>query len=394
MFEALPPASPDKIMALNAAFRADPRADKLDLGVGVYKDETGATPIMRAVKKAEERLLRDQTSKAYLSPAGDPAFCDAMIDLAFGSDAPRERLAAAQGVGGTGALRLLLDVVAKAERGAEVWLPEPTWPNHPPLCRAAGLGHRSYPYFDAQNRSVAFEAMTDALAEAGPGDVVLLHGCCHNPTGADLSAEQWRALAAMAVDRGFTPFLDLAYQGFGDGLEADAEGLRIMAAAVPEMLVALSCSKNFGLYRDRVGCAVALAATPEVAKLTGDALKGAARSNYSMPADHGAAVVRTILTDPELSEEWRAELDAMRERVQTLRDGLADALRTRTNSDAFDFMSRQRGMFSLTGLSPQVIETLRDRHGVYMVGDSRMNVAGLNKAQIAPLADAIAASLG
>jgi len=392
MFEALPAATPDKIMALNAAFRADPRDDKLDLGVGVYKDETGATPILRAVKQAERRVLEGQATKAYLSPAGDEAFCAAMVDLAFGPDAPRDRLAAVQAVGGTGAVRILLDLVARAERGARVWLPEPTWPNHPPMCRAAGLEFRSYPYFDPASRGVAFEAMRAALDDTGPGDVVLLHGCCHNPTGADLTIGQWRELAALAVDREFTPFLDMAYQGFGDGLEADAQGLRVMAGAVPEMLVALSCSKNFALYRDRVGCAVALAATPDAARLAGDAMKGLARSNYSMPPDHGAAVVRTILTDPALRADWEGELDAMRGRILSLRAKIAEALRARTNSDAFDFMAHHRGMFSLTGLSPEVVETLRAEHGVYLVGDGRMNVAGLSMAAVDTLADAFAAA--
>ncbi|SDZ82392.1 aromatic amino acid transaminase [Rubrimonas cliftonensis] len=394
MFETLHPSKPDQIMALNAAFRADPREAKLDLGVGVYKDEAGRTPILRAVKAAERRLVETQATKAYLSPAGDPAFCAAMVALAFGADAPNDRIAAVQTVGGTGAVRILCDLVARAERGATVWLPDPTWPNHPAIAKQAGLGFRTYTYFDPATVGVAWEAMRAALSEAGPGDVVLLHGCCHNPTGADLTPEQWREIAALAVDRGFTPFLDLAYQGFGDGLEPDATGLRILAAAVPEMLVALSCSKNFALYRDRVGCAAVLAAAPAAADLAGDNLRALARVTYSMPADHGAAVVSTILGDAALREDWTAELDAMRARILTLRTDLAAALRERLNDDGFDFISRHRGMFSLTGLSAEIVERMRAEHGVYLVGDGRMNVAGLNAAGVRRFADALAAVRG
>ncbi len=394
MFETLHPSKPDQILALNAAFRADPREAKLDLGVGVYKDEAGRTPILRAVKTAERRLVETQPTKAYLSPAGDPAFCAAMVELAFGSDAPKDRIAAVQTIGGTGAVRVLCDLVARAERGATVWLPDPTWPNHPAIAKQAGLGFRTYPYFDPAAVGVAWEAMRGALSEAGPGDVVLLHGCCHNPTGADLTPEQWREIAALAVDRGFTPFLDLAYQGFGDGLEPDATGLRILAAAVPEMLVALSCSKNFALYRDRVGCAAVLAAAPAAADLAGDNLRALARVTYSMPADHGAAVVSTILGDAALREDWIAELDAMRARILTLRSNLAAALRERLNDDGFDFIAHHRGMFSLTGLSSEIVERMRAEHGVYLVGDGRMNVAGLNAAGVTQFADALAAVRG
>jgi aromatic-amino-acid transaminase len=394
MFEALQPAAPDKILALQDAFRADPREQKLDLGVGVYKDAEGRTPVMRAVKEAERRLLETQTTKAYLGPAGDEGFNAAMVELVFGKDAPTDRIAAAQTPGGTGAVRLLADLIARAERGATVWISDPTWPNHAAILKTAGLAFRTYPYFDAARCEVDWTAMRAALAEAGPGDVVLLHGCCHNPTGANLTEDQWRELAAMAADQAFTPFVDMAYQGFGDGLEADSFSVRTLAAAVPELLVAASCSKNFALYRDRVGCAMALSATPKATGLVKDNLKGLARTNWSMPPDHGAAVVRTVLTDPELRADWEAEIDSMRERMLEVRRTLAEALRQRTNSDRFDFIARHRGMFSLTGISPEEIERVRAEHGVYIVGDSRINIAGLNAESVATLAAALAGAEG
>jgi aromatic-amino-acid transaminase len=247
MLETLQAPPPDKILALSGLFRADPRPAKLDLGVGVYRDESGATPVMRAVRAAEARLHAAQTTKTYLGPAGDEAFCRAVAGLALGDAVAADRLALAQTPGGTGAVRLLADLAARAERGATLWISDPSWPNHAGIARAAGLAFRAYPYYDPAGGGVAWEAMRDALRVAGPGDVVLLHGCCHNPTGADLTVEQWRELADMAVTLGFTPFVDMAYQGFGEGLEADAAGLRTMAAVVPEMLLALSCSKNFGV---------------------------------------------------------------------------------------------------------------------------------------------------
>ena len=394
MFEALTPPPPDGILALSAAYRADPRPGKLDLGVGVYKDAAGRTPIMRAVKEAERRILAAQDTKTYLSPAGDEGFSAAMLGLVFGDSVPRERLSAVQATGGTGAVRMLADLVARAERGATVWLSDPTWPNHGPLMKAAGLAFATYPYFDAATRGVDFEAMRAALAATGPGDVVLLHGCCHNPTGANLTPGQWREIAALAVDRGFTPFIDIAYQGFGDGLEADAQGVRIMAAAVPEMLVASSCSKNFALYRERVGCAMVLAATPEAAGLAKENLKTVARVTNSMPPDHGAAIVRTILEDPELRADWQAELEEMRQRMLGVRTALAEALRSRTNSDAFDFIADHRGMFSLLGIPREQVARMREEKAVYAVGDSRINNAGLNTATIETLVEALAATGG
>jgi aromatic-amino-acid transaminase len=391
MLETLQTPPPDRILALSVAFRADPRPHKLDLGVGVYKDEAGETVILRAVKEAERRLLEGQRTKTYVGLAGDEGFNAAMIDLIFGADGPKDRLRAVQAPGGGGAIRMLAELIARAERGARVWLSEPTWPNHPAILRQVGLAFTTYPYFDPVTKGVDFDAMRGALAAAGPGDVVLLHGCCHNPTGADLAPDQWREIAALAVDRGFTPFVDMAYQGFGDGLDADAAGARILAAAVPEMLVGASCSKNFAVYRERVGCAIVLGATPAAADVAKENLKLLARVNFSMPPDHGAAAVRAILADPALAADWRAELEAMRRRMIDLRLGLAESLRARTNSDRFDFVARHRGMFSLLGIDEAQVARLREEHAIYMVADSRINVAGLNRAAIATLTEALAA---
>ncbi|TVQ56504.1 MAG: aspartate/tyrosine/aromatic aminotransferase [Rhodobacteraceae bacterium] len=392
MFETLQTPPPDKILALSAAFRADPRTEKLDLGVGVYKDEAGETVILNTVKTAERRLLETQTTKTYVSPAGDEGFNAAMAKLVFGDAVEPARIAAVQTPGGTGACRMLAELVARAERGATVWLPEPTWPNHAGIVRQAGLSFSTYPYFDPETLGVDWKGMRSALSHAGPGDVVLIHGCCHNPTGADLTAAQWGDLAALAAEREFTPFIDLAYQGFGEGLEADVAGVRLMAAAVPELLLAASCSKNFALYRERVGCAMALAATPEAATLVKESMKALARVNHSMPPDHGAAVVRTILEDPTLRAEWEAEVAAMRARVLDLRAALAEGLRARLNDDRFDFLLSHKGMFSRIGATPEQVERLREDHGVYMVGDGRINVAGLNKAGVARLIEALVAA--
>ncbi|MBL8583609.1 MAG: aspartate/tyrosine/aromatic aminotransferase, partial [Rhizobiaceae bacterium] len=380
-------------IALIGMFRDDPRANKLDLGVGVYKDSAGRTPIIGAVRKAEKRLHETQDTKSYLGMAGDLAFNAAMARLVFGENADLSRIRGCQAPGGSGALRLIAELIRRAKPGATIWLSDPTWPNHVPLLEAAGLKTRPYPYFDAATGEVTFDAMMPALAEAPAGDIVLLHGCCHNPTGADLNAAQWQAVADLVAARGLIPFVDLAYQGFGDGLDEDAYGVRLLASRVPEMLVAASCSKNFSVYRDRVGIAFILARNPAEADIAAGQIASVARGIYSMPPDHGAATVRIILEDEALRAEWRTELDAMRQRMMALREGLADALRRHTNSDRFDFITRHRGMFSRLGLTPQQVERLREEHAVYMVGDSRINVAGLREDALDRLAAAIAGVL-
>ena len=392
MLNALTPQAPDKILALMAAYREDPRDDKLDLGVGVYKDATGLTPVMRAVKSAERHLVATQDTKVYTGLAGDPGFADALSELVLGADRPVERLACVATPGGTGAIRQGLELVRMADPGARLWLSAPTWPNHPAIAGYLGVPVSEYRYFDAETGGVDFAAMMEDLGRAAAGDVVMLHGCCHNPTGANLTLDQWDAVADLAVEKGLIPFVDIAYQGFGDGLEADAAGLRRLVAKVPEALVAASCSKNFGIYRERTGLLMAVVATPDRLKVTQGAMAALNRLNFSFPPDHGARVVQTILTDADLRADWTAELEAVRDTMLSLREALATALRDRVGSDRFGFLAAHRGMFSLLGATPAQVEAMRRDHGVYMVGDSRINVAGLNAATVPVLAEAIVAA--
>ncbi|MBN9548630.1 MAG: aspartate/tyrosine/aromatic aminotransferase [Alphaproteobacteria bacterium] len=393
MFETLQPAPADKILALIGLYRNDPRPGKVDLGVGVYKDIDGKTPVMRAVREAEKRLLASQDTKTYLGLAGDTGFNAAMIKLAFGDKADHSRIRAAQAPGGSGALRLVAELLQRTRPGATVWLSDPTWPNHPPVMRAAGLQVRDYPYFDAASGSVRFDEMLAALKTANSGDVVLLHGCCHNPTGANLDATQWAKVADVLLERGLLPFVDIAYQGFGEGLDADAAGLRLLADSVPEMVVASSCSKNFAVYRDRVGAAMIMAKDGAQADVAMSQMLAAARALYSMPPDHGAAAVRMVLEDTDLRKDWETELEGMRLRMLRLRVALAEALRRQSNSDRFDFVASHRGMFSRLGLTEAQVERLRTEHAVYMVGDSRINVAGLPEGGMDDLAKAIVSVL-
>ena len=393
MFEALQPAPADKILALIGLYRADTRPGKVDLGVGVYKDRDGRTPVMRAVREAEKRLLASQDTKTYLGLAGDTGFNAAMIKLAFGGKADLSRIRAAQAPGGSGALRLVAELLQRSRTGATVWLSDPTWPNHLPVMRAAGLQVREYPYFDAASGTVRFDDMLAALRTAKGGDVVLLHGCCHNPTGANLEAAQWAKVADVLVERGLLPFVDIAYQGFGEGLDADAAGLRLLADRVPEMVVASSCSKNFAVYRDRVGAAMIMAKDGARADVAMSQMLAAARALYSMPPDHGAAAVRMVLEDAALKADWESELEEMRLRMLRLRVAFAEALRRQSNSDRFDFVASHRGMFSRLGLTEAQVERLRTEHAVYMVGDSRINVAGLPEDGMDDLAKAIVSVL-
>ncbi len=387
MFEQLPASKGDPILALMAEFRDDPRPEKIDLGVGVYKDAEGRTPVMHAVKSAEKRLLAEQASKSYVGLAGDTGFNSAMADLILGDALDRPRLSAVQTPGGGGALRELLELVQWSRPETVIWLSDPTWPNHRAIIDKVGLKREVYAYFDPETLSVDFSAMLESLKAAKPGDCVLLHGCCHNPTGANLSLDQWTALADFLSERGLIPFIDMAYQGFGDGLEDDAAGVRLMAGAVPEMMIAASCSKNFGLYRDRVGVAIALSEPGPQANVQA-ALGTLARVNYSMPPDHGAAVVRTILEDDALRADWQSELDAMRGRMLSLREGFAASLRKAANSDRFSFVAAHRGMFSLSGATPEQVAALRKDHAIYVIGDGRINVAGLPEDKLDHIAKA------
>lgn len=391
MLEALRTPDPDKIIELMGIYAADPRADKLDLGVGVYKDAAGHTPVMRAVKAAEKRLWEQQTTKTYLSLLGDTSFVERMRDLVFADAVPEDRVAGAQTPGGTGAVHQLFELIQRADPEAVVWYSDPTWPNHPAMLAHLGIMARTYRYFDAATRGVDFEGMLADLAGAKVGDVVLLHGCCHNPTGANPTLEQWRLLTALCVSRGLVPMIDFAYQGFGDGLDSDAAGLRYMAGQVPEMLLAVSCSKNFGLYRDRVGAAFAITSAPNLTPIARGNLASLNRMNYSFPPDHGAKTVEILLGDPALKADWMDELETMRTGMLALRQGLAEALRRATNSDHYDFVATHRGMFSRLGLDPAQVARLRHEHGVYMMGDSRINIAGLPARELDTLAAAIAA---
>lgn len=389
MFDRLPEQPTDKIMLVIQQFAADPRPGKIDLGVGVYRDAAGRTPVMRAVKAAEHRIWAEQDTKTYTQLAGDPAYIAAMAALVLGAH-DAGRVAGAATPGGTGALHQLLQMVRLARPEATVWIPDPTWPNHPTLIGHAGLACRSYRYFDTASGEVDREGLLTDLAAVPAGDVVVLHGCCHNPTGANPSMADWAEVAALLARTGAVPLIDLAYQGFGDSLAEDAAPTRLLANALPEVLIAASCSKNFGIYRDRAGIALALSADPAGVRLAQGALTSLNRMTYSFAPDHGSRIVSTILTDPALRADWEAELSEICTGMKGLRRQLAEALRQETNSDRFDFIGRHRGMFSRLGLTPGQVQRLRDDDGIYMIGDSRFNVAGLNARTVPLLARAIA----
>ena len=390
MFEKFQPVPPDPILGLGQLFAADTRDGKIDLGVGVFKDAAGNTPIMSAVKKAEMVLHESQTTKTYKGLAGDEQFRDSMRSLVLGDAVTADRVATIQTPGGTGAIRQLYEAIKKINGEATLWLSDPTWPSHVGIAKHMGMPMRTYSYFDAATSSVDFDAMMRDLGDVKPQDVVMLHGCCHNPTGANLDAAQWDAVTDLLLAKGAIPFVDIAYQGFGDGLDADAAGLRAMAARVPEMLIAASCSKNFGLYRDRVGCAMVICETADQHDVVSRNLAVLNRLNYSFAPDHGAALVAIILGDASLRAEWETELGEMRDTMLTIRQSLADELRRQCNTDRFDFIASHRGMFSRLGLDKQSVEALREAHAMYVVGDSRINIAGLSGGRHEPFAAAVA----
>jgi aspartate aminotransferase len=392
MFERLPILPPDPILGLMSLFRNDPNPLKVDLGVGVYKNEEGETPVLDSVKEAEQRLLSRQISKAYVGPAGNHTFNSAMSALLLGPSTALAdgRFAAVQTPGGCGALRVAAELIKTANPSATIWVSDPTWGNHIPLLGNAGLTIREYPYFDAATSTVNFDAMMSALAQVKAGDLVLLHGCCHNPSGADLSPEQWRQVTKLALETGFTPFVDMAYQGFADDLDTDAYGLRYLVDHLPEVVVAASCSKNFGVYRDRVGLVGLLTASPASAQAATSHLLSIVRGIYSMPPDHGAALVAEVLTDPQLRQRWEGEVAEMRSRINGLRHSFSTAMLARLGSDRFDFVKRQKGMFSFLGLSePQVLQ-LRSDYSIYMLNSSRASIAGFNFTNLDYVCDAIA----
>lgn len=397
MFESLDPMPPDAILGLMAAFREDPRPHKIDLGVGIYKDDKGDTPVLRTVKEAERRRLDAETTKAYIGPAGDEGYNRSMQALMFGPDLSRkvdERISMAQTPGGCGALRAAAEFVLRCQGDATIYVPDPTWANHVPLLGDAGLEIREYPYLDRSINGIRFDAMVSCLEKLGPGDLVLLHGCCHNPCGADLDHGQWQTILDVIQRTGVTPFIDLAYQGFGDGLDEDAFGLRLLASELPELIVASSCSKNFGLYRERTGAAVLLSQNAKQADAARSQLLSVIRGIYSMPPAHGGAIVDIILNDRALRTEWEVELAEMRDRINSLRTLLVERFAQRGDRGRFEFIARQRGMFSFLGIDPGQVKALREEHAIYLVDSSRINVAGANHANIDRLCDAVMSVLG
>lgn len=393
MLETLKAQPQDKILQLIQMFKEDSRDTKIDLGVGVYKDATGLTPVMRAVKAAEKKLWEVETTKTYTALAGEAAYNAAMRHMILDSSVSVSRLASVATPGGTGAIRQALELIKLASPQATVWLSNPTWPNHPSIIRYLGMKMAEYRYFDAATGAVDFAGVLEDLGRVAEGDVVLLHGCCHNPTGANFTAAQWDQVIAVLQARKAVPFVDLAYQGFGDGLEEDAAATRKIAAAFPEVLIAASCSKNFGIYRERTGILIAIAPDAAMQPVTQGNLAFLNRQNYSFPPDHGARLVTMILEDAALTAEWKAELEEVRLNMLGLRQALADALRAETNSDRFEFVATHRGMFSRLGLTEAQVDVLRKDHGIYMVGDSRINIAGLNAKTVPILARAVASVL-
>ena len=393
MFESLQAMPADAILGLIAEFQEDQRANKIDLGVGVYRNTAGETPVLSSVKKAEQAILETQASKAYLGTAGNPDFNAAMQSMMFAGAAPDDRLVTIQTPGGSGSLRVAAGILLRARENTTVWVSEPTWANHVPLLGGAGLELKPYPYYDTQKHVLRSDAMLGALREVPRGDVVLFHACCHNPSGLDPSQEEWRAITEIILERELLPFVDMAYQGFAEGLEEDAYSIRYMVERVPEMIVSSSCSKNFGLYRDRVGTVTFLSADAAGAGIMASQLSNYVRTLYSMPPDHGAAVVSTILNDAALREEWHTELDEMRNRLQGMRALLNETLAAKAPVHDFSHLVRANGMFCFLGISAEQVARLKQEFGIYMVDSSRINVAGITAENVDYLAESIAAVL-
>jgi len=385
MFENLKPVAIDPILGLMVAFKSDNRAEKIDLGVGVYQDDRGRTPVMASVKEAESRLMELETTKSYQGMAGDPDYNQRMMELLLGKDhsiLSTGRVKSIQAPGGSGALRVGAEVIRRARPESKLWVGMPTWPNHIPLLGSAGFDIKQYPYYDVDARQVDTDKMMEALRQVPVGDLVLLHGCCHNPTGADLTNEQWDSIADLALERGFIPFIDTAYQGLGNGLDEDAYGMRMMAERLPEVIIASSCSKNFGLYRERTGSITFIAETSEQADIVVSQAMSTARSIYSMPPAHGALLVSMVLGDPQLRSQWEAELEEVRLRIKSMRNLLCDSLENNAAGMDFSHIKRQNGMFSFLGITTPQLERLRTEFGIYIVSSTRINLAGVNSNNI------------
>jgi aspartate aminotransferase/aromatic-amino-acid transaminase len=394
MFETLQKATLDKIFVLMAEYAADPRTNKIDLGVGVYKDPENNTPIMSAVRKAEQRILDSAKTKTYKGVVGNREFSQAVVDLTLAGIVDPSRIRCVNGNGGTGALMNLMFVLGRARPGGRIFISDPTWPNHIPLAENAGLTVNYYPYFDPASRKVDFESMMKVIDGLTADDIVLLHGCCHNPTGANLTADQWDIVVASLERTGAFPLVDLAYLGFGDGIDEDAYGVRKVASELPECMIAFSASKNFGLYRDRAGVSIAIARDSATADIVSSQMQNVIRGTISQTPDHGAEVVRVILEDKELRAEWGAELKDMRERMKRLRVKLVEAIRRQSNSKDFDFIAEHSGMFSLLGLPGEVVQKLKTEDAVYMINDSRINVAGIPEDRVDELAEYLIRAAG
>lgn len=392
MFQHVETAPPDAILGLNEAFRNDSNPEKINLSVGVYKDEQGVTPVLKCVKEAEKRLLETESTKSYLPIDGRAGYTKAVRELMFGADhevITANRAVTVQTPGGTGALRVAGDFIAANFPGAAIWLSQPTWPNHPNIFTAAGVPLKTYAYFDKAANGLDFDGMISSLKEASKGDVVLLHGCCHNPTGIDPTPEQWKAIADLVQEKELLPLLDFAYQGFGDGLSEDAAGLRELARPGQEMLICSSFSKNFGLYNERVGAMTAVASGEAEATAVLSQLKKVIRSNYSNPPTHGAAVVETVLTDASLTKLWDEELTHMRDRINGIRKLFVDKISAAGIDQDFSFIQNQKGMFSFSGLNQMQVDQLRSDMSIYIVGSGRINVAGISEANVDRLCEGI-----
>lgn len=396
MFDSFEKLPDDPILGLIGAYKADNNPNKIDLGAGVYKNERGNTPVFDAIKRAEAQKYEAETTKTYTGIEGDPVFCETIQPLILGQGHTAltdGRSCAISTPGGSGALRVAGEVINSWKPGARLWLSSPSWPNHTPLLGTAGLTINEYPYYDASNRGLLETEMLDQIAKLGKDDVLLLHGCCHNPTGADLSLEHWKEITRLAQKNGFTPFVDFAYQGLGKGLNEDAEGPRLLAESVPEIIIAYSCSKNFGLYRDRVGSLVIVTEKEASTQAAWSHMKSVARRLYSVPPAHGAILVGMILSDPELRKSWETELHDMQLRINTLRELFADKLTEKGSPVDFDFIKSQFGMFSMLGLSVEQVQKLRSESSIYMVNSSRINIAGISPDNLDYLTDSILAVL-
>ena len=389
MFNSLQQQPADKILALMQVYKEDPRENKIDLGVGVYKDASGQTPIMQSIKRAEHMLWETQDTKSYVGLTGTPEFSETMIDLVLGDKFDKNLTASAATPGGTGAVRQAFELGKMANPNLRVFVSDPTWPNHLSILKYLGIPVEPYRYFDAKTRAVDFSSMMTDLENAKEGDLILLHGCCHNPTGANLKAPEWDAVIELLLKSGATPMIDIAYQGFGDGLEEDASGVRKLVSSVPETIIAASCSKNFGIYRERTGLLIVVSHDKDARDLNQSTLAFLNRQNFSFPPDHGARLVTMVLSDEELKRSWMEELEAVRTSMLSLRTQLATELEKLSGSNRFGFLADHRGMFSRLGASPEQVNELRENHAVYMVGDSRLNIAGLNSKTVPVLAQAI-----